>query len=124
MKHEEAFNVFSTANCGVLEMANITTVLGGPQEITRLAARDISRVTFGFARKPPIVYYISVEGKVVNLGHASPNTGYGKELADYIVANGLGTITETPPVRNWTGNTIKMWFWHPDYDALRKLLYY
>ncbi len=45
---------------------------------------------------------------------------YGSEFADYLEANNLGHVIRTKPRKNlYTNNTVRVWIWTPDFDALK-----
>ncbi|HVI40763.1 MAG TPA: hypothetical protein VM577_08895 [Anaerovoracaceae bacterium] len=66
----------------------------------------------------PYVLFTGVTKRLIP-DHASRRTDdYGETFAKYLEANGLGTVTRSEERANWTGNTLKVWIWHPNYDNL------
>lgn len=111
----------ATGNCGVIEIMNISSA-ETPEDIMKvLAPRMLEGLVGTYATDPaPFLYFTGVVESPVNLGHAiDRRDDYGQNLADFITKHGLGVITQTPAVKNWTGNKIKIWVWAPDYDGLK-----
>jgi hypothetical protein len=81
----------------------------------------IAGETNNFARKKPFITYSTVVDRFT-ADHASRREDdYGASLADYIEANDLGEVFRDCPVRrNWTGNSIKIWIWMPNYQVMRE----
>lgn len=70
--------------------------------------------------RPVIVTFTGVtERKVAD--HASGRgDDYGQAFALYLKKHGLGRVIRTGESKSWTGNTIRLWAWTVDYEALKE----
>lgn len=90
--------------CGIQEIINICDTAGRP-EFAAYAASEENAAFFVFSS--------ITNGKT---GGKSPGT----ELAEFIEANGLGTVVKSGPSKNGnTKNKLTMWVWTPDKKALK-----
>jgi len=106
-----------TSCCGLLELANISN-LKTPEEVLRAVA---VAPNFTIKRRPFVIFTGVVGERVINDHISNRTDDYGKALADYIEANGLGEVVTTlPPRKNWSGNQLKVWLWMPDHDKVRE----
>ncbi|HVI39910.1 MAG TPA: hypothetical protein VM577_04550 [Anaerovoracaceae bacterium] len=114
----------STHCCGLMEINNLSHANGPEDALKSLAdtLRTGYKHPYGFNGKynfpVPYVLFTGVTKRVIK-DHASGRVdNYGEVFAKYLEANGLGTVTRSEERANWTGNTLKVWIWHPNYDNL------
>lgn len=112
--------VRTTGCCGVLELVDISRAQTA-EDVIRACLPEIMRLTCEGVKKKPFIYYTGVVDRVI-ADHASVRVdNYGQALTDYIREHKLGEVIDNiPPDRNYSGNTIKIWIWRPDYQALQK----
>lgn len=111
-------NVRETGCCGMLELVDIST-FSTPNDMVDGALNGIASLTNTFrVRRPFVIFTGRIRGTSDHVSLRPDN--YGQLLADYIDAEKLGTVVSTLPeaINGRTGNTIKAWFWVPDYPAL------
>ena len=53
---------------------------------------------------------------------AHENPSYGKDLKKYIEDNNLGLVTESEERQNGTGNWLKIYLWHVEWDQLANFM--
>ena len=118
-----------TSCCGLIELHEISfhktayEVLRdvGPKMLSFGMVEVKDRQVLNFGRLRPFVLFTGVTGYHKN----PPNTyQYGDNFANFIRANNLGELIETPEGRNWTNNMVKVWVWKPDYPNLMQWLVY
>lgn len=118
------FRVRTTQCCGVMELADISS-LGTPAEIVRQTAIDMAPATGLYARNPAFLMFSGVVGareKMYSpIFHADRSDDYGAALAEYIKTENLGTVTETPLAKNHSGNMLRVWLWAPRWEALESI---
>lgn len=118
------FHVSSTRCCGIYEIADISQ-LEGPAEVVKRSLEKMASYTGVFTSCPAFLYFSGVVGKRVRVYsttyHADRSDNYGQALADYIVEQGLGTVTAVPPAKNHNGNMLGVWFWAPKWEVLKAL---
>ena len=77
----------------------------------------------GFSR--PFIMFTSFVGDDAHKVAGHPNqqrlTNYGEEFTKFILENDLGTVTETEPGQNFTGNFVKVYIWKPDYARVKQV---
>lgn len=111
-----------TKCCAVGEINNLSHSLGPLGALVDLQESLRKGYVHYFKGKTnhlkPFIVFTGVVTRVIP-DHASRRLdNYGQAFADYLVSNGLGTVTQTPPQLNWTGNDVVVWVWCPDYDRL------
>mgnify|MGYP001609138010 CR=1 FL=1 len=95
----------SHTSCGIAELYGLSD--GSPEEMLLGTFRKVYS-SDGYPLRSIILF-----------SDATQN-GWGQALADTISANKLGTIVETPAVRNLnSGNMIKAWLFCPNYEAFK-----
>jgi len=109
-----------TRCCGVLEIDGLSSHETPRAAMTSLIDRLRNRCT---TMPVPFITFVGVVayGKDESaLDHARVRrfNNYGQEFADYIVQNDLGNVVESNVRASWSGNTLKMWIWEPDYFNL------
>ena len=113
--------------CGVLEMAEIGSE-DGPQEVLKALERSYTvqwgnnKGTLMESLKCAYFFFTEADHEACEDGDEcnceAPD--YGKDLANLIKENSLGTLYEMPWRKNPnSGNNIKMWVWAADYSALK-----
>lgn len=105
-----------TKCCGVAELSEISS-LRTPQDVLKAMLKSWRELDWG---EKPLITFTGVVGprNVRYPTHADRDDNYGGALADFIVGNKLGTITASPVVRNTNGNSLQIWVWAVDWDAL------
>ena len=119
------FQVVKTQCCGIFELSNISA-LPTAKAVVENASKSIAGwLGEDFSRKPAFLMFSGVVGDRKKIYedcfHANRSDNYGQALADYIVANGLGTVSEVPPAQNYNGNMLKVWLWAPEWDAIKAI---
>ena len=118
-----AFRIQPTACCGIKELADISS-LPTPEAVVKRAAVVLASdlMTYGYSRCPAWLMFSGVVGERIRVYsshyHADRSDDYGAALAEYITAQGLGTVTESPLSRNYNGNMLRIWLWAPNWPAL------
>ena len=109
--------VRGTGCCGVLELVDISTL---PTPIEQLKYATYQSGMLYRTRRRPFVTFTGVVKRVGSDHTHQKGVEYGPALATYITEQGLGrVVTDLPEgINDNTRNTIKMWLWMPDYDAL------
>jgi hypothetical protein len=111
--------LIETGCCAVLEMKDIST-LAGPTEILDFLKGNLPLHTRDFQRKKPFITFSGVVQRSIPDHASGRRDDYARELADFILQNGLGEVVkDIPTARNWTGNVMKMYIWLPNYNALQ-----
>ena len=113
-----------TKCCGVLEIDDLSHC-NSPEEALRSLAKDlrigyVHNSSFGEKSNVPVpfVTFTGVVGRAIP-DHASERMdNYGEAFANYLEHNGLGVVLDSYDRKNWTGNMIRLWIWHPDYEVL------
>lgn len=117
-------SIHGTQCCAVVELANISSV-DGPLDILRSVTKDLCSYTppsCGSPHPPQFVTFTGVTKRRTS-DHASGRfDNYGQAFADFLVKNGLGSVIVSEERHNFTGNSVKIWVWHPDYDKLQPFL--
>jgi len=105
----------TTSCCGVLELAEVS-LSPTPEICIATILPTLKDNTLHWQREKPFIMFTSSEG-----GHMGQASGsYAKNLADYIEQNNLGTVErEILSGENWTKNTIRLWFWRPNYEQIK-----
>ena len=114
-----------TRCCGVGEIDNLSKVTTPEEALKALypalkrGLTPLGRPGFG-CHKCPLITFTGVIGRA-EADHASGRSDdYGQALANYINDHGLGKVVKSAEVKNWTSNSIRLWVWAPDYQALDK----
>lgn len=115
-----------TKCCGVMEIDDLSAASSPEAALKALT----SAIKTGFEHPDPWgfggkktfhVPYILFTGVIARKipDHASDRKdNYGEALATYIEQNNLGTVVRSLDRANWTGNLLRVWIWHPDYETL------
>lgn len=112
-----------TKNCGIAEISMLSSSGSPLRALQQLAPEFKHGVTWPYVngeRKNFLFPFITFTAVVRKGDGMRPS--YGPAFADFIVEHNLGTLTTLPDKSNWTGNTIQIWVWCPDYVAIWKLL--
>ena len=117
--------------CAMYELEYISK-MQDPAEVVR-AFWENPEVTLGprvdgryiMSRKPFILFSATTRPltrhrDLYKAAHENP--GYGKDLKKYIEDNGLGLVTESEERQNGTGNWLKIYLWHIDWNALAEFM--
>ncbi len=113
-KNTDFTSLNKTCCCGVREIDMLSKSVT-PFDAMKQIARDIITTV----EKGP---FITFTGTVITPNHchgAKRDNNYGQDFADYIEANGLGTVIAIPPQVSWTRNTVGLWVWTVNYDGVR-----
>lgn len=123
-----AFRVAGTQCCGIFELADISK-LQTPEEMVRETARLMAVHTgqlWGtgeFSKCPSFLMFSGVVAPRKKIYeehyHADRSDNYGQALADYITANGLGTVSASQPAKNHSGNMLQVWLWAPNWTKMK-----
>ena len=115
------FRVVPTQCCGIKELADISALPTSEEVVKRTALTMAVR----YMNLPAFLFFDGVVGdrkRVYHSNyHADRSDNYGQDLADYIKANDLGVVTETPLAQNYNGNMLRVWVWAPKWDALKAI---
>lgn len=113
------FCVTNTQSCGVLELSNISAHQT-PADVVRATVKHW--LNYDGSQRAFITFNGVVAPRQLKYDerfHADRDDNYGQALADYITSNGLGTVTASQTAVNQrSGNTMQIWIWAPDWDAL------
>lgn len=117
--------------CAMYELEYISK-MQDPAEVVR-AFWENPEVTLGpridsrtvISRKPFILFSATTRPltrhiEIYKAAHENP--GYGKDLKKYIEDNNLGLVTESEERQNGTGNWLKIYLWHIDWDKLASMM--
>lgn len=115
-----------TRCCGVGEIDNLSKsetperalIVLYPQLMTGVAPAP-PREYFG-PHRVPIITFTGVTKRELRDHVSGRQDDYGQAFAIYIRQNGLGRVIRTDESKSWTGNTIRLWAWTVDYEALEK----
>lgn len=124
-------HIVRTKNCGIAEI-HLLSYATSPLHALRLLEPPLKYgITWPYERSPSgeepvrknvLFPFVTFTGVVEWAGYKKVTgkefDNYGQKFADYIAANNLGTIATLPGRVNWTGKTIQIWVWAPDYDKL------
>jgi hypothetical protein len=122
-----------TKCCGVLEIDDLSTCSTPEKALIGIAQALRTGYThrWGFVDESgdmkynfpvPFVTFTGVVKRKINDHASGRKDNYGQAFADYLESNELGLVLDSYERKNWTGNTIKLWIWHPDYDKLLPFL--
>ena len=109
-----------TRCCGVLEIDGLSAHLTPKEAMLSIADRLRNRCGL---MPVPFIYFTGVVALGQNHDSAdhARNTrtdDYGTQFSNYIYKHRLGTVISTEPRKSWSGNTLRMWIWEPDYTRL------
>ena len=117
-----SFRINPTLCCGIKELADISG-LPTSEEVIKQTALVMAQHSDRYEHPPAFLFFDGVVGdrkRVYHSNyHADRSDNYGQDLADYIKANDLGVVTETPLAQNYNGNMLRMWVWAPKWEALK-----
>lgn len=120
-----AFRLGATQSCGILELSDISRLPTPAAVVERVAIDAAGELNGGYGRCPAFIYFSGVVGNrnraYAERFHANRVNDYGQDLADYISANDLGTVTASHEAVNYSGNTLRVWIWSPKWDALKAI---
>lgn len=117
-----------TGNCGIAEIKRLSghrTPLHALQSLKESLLIGVTWPLVDGARKDFYFPFITFTAVVIDYSRkamAKPPLTYGQDFAEFIAANDLGSTITMPDQKNWTGNTIQIWVWQPNYDNVFALL--
>ena len=113
-----------TKNCGVMEIDYLGQTRGPLDALTQVV--DILKKLEGsIAHHRPVLITFTGITQRWSEGHDHGDAryhDYGQEFSDFLMVNGLGTVTASQEVINWTRNSIRLWCWAPNYKNITELL--
>lgn len=106
-----------TSCCGVREINNLSRA-ESPEDALRGIARWLRPSDWNVL--VPFITFTGVVGPIISKGHTRSDRtdDYGETFARFLERNNLGEVTRSQVRQNWTGNSLKVWIWHPDYTTL------
>ena len=111
-------------SCGIRELNNISS-LAAPEDVVKTVATQIAEFNDCYVHNPAFLLFSGVVGqrrRVYSASlHADRSDNYGQALADYILAEDLGTVSVSQEAINHNGNTLMVWLWAPKWDKLKKI---
>lgn len=118
------FRINEVGTCSMKELYNIS-VFNTPVEVVKATAQHMLAFNDGYIRNPAFLLFSGVVGEVKRVYderfHLARSDDYAQNLADYILANGLGVVTATPPALNHSGNMVRGYLWAPEWKALEAI---
>ena len=119
-----AVGIYRTRCCGLLELSGLcefTTARGAMQSIAWAFNRQhLDRVPF--IMFTGVVTNNEKDNQQINHAGSRRVDNYGQAFADYIVKNGLGSVTSSSTKRNWSGNDIRVWIWELNWDRVEPFM--
>ena len=117
-----SFTIAPMICCGIREMSNIS-MLPDAISIVRETARQMYNLTNEWMACPAFLLFTGVvqnRKRIYHTNfHADRSDNYALELADYIKANNLGTVSVSQEGTNHSGNVLQVFVWAPDWAAMK-----
>ena len=119
-----SFQIRSMMSCAIKELSNISS-LPTPAEVVKATAANMAEFNDLYTHNPAFLLFSGVvkPRKTVysTYLHANRSDDYGQALADYILAEDLGTVSVSQAAINHNGNTLRVWLWAPKWEKLKKI---
>lgn len=111
--------VIHDTHCCAMNELDCLGLSKSPEEA--LASIGPHLLSYGY---PRFIIFTGVVGdRATNRVHDGGNPNdYGQNLANFVTLNNLGTTASSDPVRNHTGNMVKVWVWSVNVETLHKYL--
>lgn len=110
-----------TACCGVKEINGISNFVGRPKDALRRLLKPACHMVGGRYQRGSHAFYTFTQATVG--AHEARRLSYGEQLKDAISRYKLGTVTSSPPVRNFnSGNMVKVYVWAIDWPGVTSWL--
>ena len=110
------FSIAATQSCAIKELHNIS-VFPDAETIVKNVAKVVTTHNSFYLSNPAFLLFSGVVKDRVRRyetwAHEDRSDNYGRALADYIIANNLGTISASQEAVNHNGNTVRVWLWAP-----------
>ena len=119
-----SFQIRSMMSCGIKELSNISS-LATPEDVVKATAVKVAEFNDCYVHNPAFLLFsgvVSQRKRVYSSHlHADRSDNYGQALADYILAEDLGTVSVSQAAINHNGNTLRVWLWAPKWEKLKKM---
>ena len=114
------FSIAITQSCAIKELHNIS-VFPDAETIVKHVAKTVTAHNNFYRANPAFLLFSGVTKdrvrKYETWAHEDRSDNYGQALADYILANGLGTVSASQEAVNHNGNTVRVWLWAPGLEG-------
>lgn len=113
-----------TQCCGVAELNNLSSAEGPLDALKDLVEPLKNYLPAGCGiPHPPVFVIFTGTTKTIDKKHAGGRCdNYGQAFADFLVNNSLRDVVASGERVNLTGNTLRLWVWHPNYSHLWSFL--